>query len=202
MKDELQKGVKTRACDFIPLYNNLSGRIEPLHNRARETLISILEVQGQSRESLRKIVIVPDYPLMKVTKSDLIILPWGARPNTWVPPTAPLGFGPFIWVEAPDDTLYLLKWDGSKFASEFLNFLYSVESGWHFSGLTDDQLTDCDIRCLGKVTQSGYSIVKVGGPNAYFEVLKMDEHQDHLGRVSHYTFFVDWLDQKNVIIQE
>lgn len=208
--------MKTRLCDFIPLYERLSGRVEPLHTRSRETLLTILEVQGQSKSSLRKIIIVPDYPLLKITTSDLIVLPWGVRPNTWVPPQAPLGFGPTLWVKDPSNNIHVLKWDGSKFISDGLVLQYTEEDGWHFSNIVpppEDPLEDpeepfidpvdsCSLNCIGRPTELGHIIVKTGGPNAYFEILKMDEHQDHLGRTSHYSFYVDWLDQKNITIQE
>jgi hypothetical protein len=180
------------------LYDNLCGRILALKN-IDENILEVIELQGKDKASLRKVILAPNFPLHKMVSTDFLVIPWGIRPNVWAPPFAPGNLGPYIWVETPTGNVKL-AWDGDKFASETLN-IEVVGDEWCLTGEVTSCFNTCNIEC-NQGFPEGYSFLKTTGPNAYFEITKIDEHQDGQGRTSFYTLLVELIDQKNVIVQE
>lgn len=190
--------MKTRACDFITLYENLSGRVLELLN-IDENILELAQIQGKDKSSLRKVLLAPNYPLHKMISTDILVIPWGVRPNVWAPPFADGNLGPHIWIGTPSGNIKLI-WDGTKFSSETLS-IEIINDEWCMTGEIEHCFTSCNIFCSQEFP-SGYKFLKSTGPNAYFEITKINEHQDEQGRTSFYTLLVELLDQKNVIVQE
>jgi len=197
-KAKLQKGMKTRACDFITLYENICGRVLALKN-IDENILEALYLEGKDKSSLRKVILAPNFQLHKIVSSDLLVIPWGIRPNVWTPPFAANSLGPHIWIKTPSGNIKL-KWDGSKFASDTLN-IEIIDGEWCMTGEIEHCFETCNIFCYQEFPD-GYSFLKSSGPNAYFEITKIDEHQDIEGRTAFYTILVELIDQKGIIIQE
>jgi len=190
--------MKTRACDFIPLYDNICGRILDLKN-IDENILEGIYLQGKDKSSLRKVILAPNYTLHKIVSTDLLIIPWGVRPNVWAPPFAQGNLGPHIWIGTPDGNVKLI-WDGNKFASETLN-IQITDDEWCMTGEIEHCFNTCNVFCSQEFPE-GYSFLKSTGPNAYFEITQINEQQDDQGRTAFYTILVEMLDQKNVIVQE
>ena len=164
-----------------------------------ENILEMTEAQGYDKSGLRKAVIVPDFPLTKMTTSDILVIPWGVRPNTWSPPLALDGMGPRVWIETPNGNVRL-DWDGNRFVSETL--ILDVEgNNLLFSGESDFEIESCGSLCNDQFPE-GYRFLKTTGPNALFEITKMDPQEDLHGRLSHYSLLIESLDQKNVILTE
>ena len=197
-KHKLVKGMKVRACDFIDLYQNLCGRVLKLTS-AEENRIEEIDAEGQNKSGLRKVIISPNYPLNKMTSGDLLCIPWGVRPNTWVPPNAPTGTGPKVWVNTPSGP-QCLTWNGSAFSSDNLAIDLS-EDGWCISGEID-YCFGVDTTFVCQKFPVGYSFMRTSGPLAYFQIVRLDAEEDEKCRLSHYTLLVERLDQKGIIVQE
>lgn len=197
-KEEIIQGIKRKKCDFIELYSNLCGRVQQLRV-IDENVLEEIYPQGHDKSGLRRVIIVPDFPLNKITSSDILVIPWGVRPNTWTPPFATDGLGPQIWISTPTGNLRL-SWDGNSFASDRIT-LNIEENTWCFSGEIDHCFESCGNFCSDPFPE-GYSFLKTTGPNALFEITLIDPHEDHLGRIAYYKLLVEHLDQNKVILTE
>lgn len=81
---EIRKGMKLSSCTFIELYTGLSGRVMPLR-KIEENQYGEFKTQGDDKAGERKVIITPDCPLEKMMSGDVLVIPWGIRPNTWSP---------------------------------------------------------------------------------------------------------------------
>jgi hypothetical protein len=195
---KMEKGIKLRSCDFLDLYNNICGRINSL-NTLEENKLEETNIEGKNKSGVRTITLTPNFRLTKIRTTDLICIPWGVKPNTWTPPTAPNGTGPTIWVDTPSGEEKLI-WDGDEFIGDTIT-IGIVDGTWQITGaVIHDFGVDTTFVCQPFPT--GYAFLKASGPTMFAEIINIDEQQDHLGRTSHYYITVERLDQRNVIVQE
>jgi hypothetical protein len=195
---QLSKGIKLRSCDVIELQSRLYGRVLPLR-KIDENSLGMLKANGQAASGERKIILTPSFPIRNVFRGDIISIPWGVRPNTWLPPGLPAGLGPYIWIETPNGP-ERLEWDGTQYTGNTINLQFNGTQ-WCLTGAVDFCFDEFD-GCSEVEFPDGYSFIRSSGPYAHFEIIRFDEQQDDYGRTAFYTLSVESLDQKDVYLQE
>lgn len=198
LKKRFEKGMVLEDCGQTVLYTGLCGRVLHLKDRWQENLLRELYVQGKDKAGIRKVMITPSYPLTKMTTSDYLIIPWGIKPNTFTNLKGINNVGPYIFLETPNGIVKLV-WNGIKYASADIS-LESIDSEWCFTGDFNFCYSTNNILC--ETLPTGYNIAKISGPDAYFEIIKINAHEDHLGRLAYYELLVEPLDQEGVVLQE
>jgi hypothetical protein len=194
---EIRKGMKLSSCTFIDLYTGLSGRVMPLR-KIEENQYGEFKTQGDDKAGERKVVITPNCPLDKIMSGDVLVIPWGVRPNTWTPPTAPQGAGQALWINTPNGEK-LLKWQNGEYVSDTLT-LSKATGSWCLSGEVSYCFTSDNFICQNFPT--GYNYLRATGPNASFKILKVNPHEDPYGGICFYTLQVEHIDQDNLYLQE
>ena len=197
-KVKVEKGVKMRACDFIDLYENLSGRVMPLEPNKDTELKT--QPQGMDATDYRQIILTPTKPLNKIKKGDILALQWGTRPNNWTSPTVPEGLSDHVLISTPTGNKKL-QWDTvDTFVGDTLSITLSG-STWSMSGDVTYTFPIDGVSFACQEFPSGYSFQKKTGPAMYFEIMKIDEQVDHLGRIAFYSLKVDDLKRSNFYSQ-
>ena len=156
------------------------------------------KTQGDDKAGERKVIITPDCPLEKMMSGDVLVIPWGVRPNTWSPPTAPSGAGQALWVDTPNGKK-LLKWQNGEYLSDTLT-LSKTTGSWCLSGEVDFCFSADNFIC--QTFPEGYNYLRATGPNASFKILKINTQEDPYGDIAFYTLQVEHIDQDNLYLQE
>lgn len=196
---EIQDGSKLPANPslWITLYENLSGRVLPLRRIDPNDLREPIH-QGEVKLGERQVVLTPNYPLTKLKSGDFLGIPWGVRPNTWTPPNVPKGTGPFILIDTPSGNQYL-QWDGEKFVGNTITIL--LDGVWKIDGEIEYDFSS-DSSFAYQTFPSGYKFKRATGHLANFKIIRIDEHQDNLGRIGFYTLSVEKYDTEGVHLVE
>lgn len=196
---ELKNGSRIKSADYLDLYPKatFTGRVMPLR-KVDENSLGIVNIEGQNKAGERKIVLTPSFPLQKVMSGDFIAVPWGNRPNTWIPPNVPEGTGYNIWIDTPTGNQYL-TWIDNKFINDNLEIY--LDDVWMISGEVDFEF-ETDETFVTQTFPEGYSFLRASGPMANFEIIRMDEQQDHLGRTAFYTCSVEHIAHPDMELQE
>jgi hypothetical protein len=238
LKNKFEKGIKLRDCDYILLYSSVCGRIIRLENN-RDNWANVPEYQGFDKAGIRKLILTPNFPMTKMTSTDVLVVPWGVRPNTFVSPSAPDSLGPIIHVKTPLG-IRVLEWNGLRYSEAGVSELepvggpsYSdfeeqnsedttsepttpeppnpgseeetiqlakINGSWCFTGMLNFCFNSNNILC--ERLPRGYSIIKSTGPDAFFEILRINTHQDDKGLIAYYELLLDHLKQGNSVLQE
>jgi hypothetical protein len=197
-KVKVEKGVKMRSCDFIDLYENLSGRVMPLDSN-KETELGI-ENQGMDATDYRQIILTPNKPLTKIKKGDILALPWGIRPNNWSSPTVPEGLSDHVIIKTPTGNKKL-KWDTvDTFVGDTISITLT-NTTWTMTGDVNYTFPIDGVSFACQEFPSGYYFQKKTGPAMYFEIIKIDEQVDSSGRTAFYSLKVDDLKRSNFYSQ-
>lgn len=194
---EIRSGMKLSSCTFIDLYSNLCGRVMPLR-KIEENQYGELKTQGEDKAGERKVIITPNCPLEKIISGDVLVIPWGIRPNTWSPPQTPDNMGQALWIKTPTGEK-LLKWNNTEYHSDTLT-LSKATGSWCFSGEVSHCFTGDNFIC--QTFPSGYNYLRATGPNASFKILKINTHEDPYGLIAFYTLQVEHIDQEKLYLQE
>jgi hypothetical protein len=197
-KVKVEQGVKMRSCDFIDLYDNLSGRVMPLESG--KTVELSIQPQGMDATDYRQIFITPNKPLNKIKKGDILALPWGIRPNNWISPTVPNGLSDNVLIKTPTGNKKL-EWNAvDTFVGDTLNIVLTGTT-WSMTGEVTYTFPIANISFTCQAFPSGYSFQKKTGPAQYFEIKKIDEEVDNEGRLAFYSLKVDDLKRSNFYSQ-
>lgn len=195
MLPSLNKGMKVNSCNWLDLYTT-SGRVLPLRNILENRLEST-NLSGEAKANERQVILTPDFPLNKMVVGDFLSIPWGIRPNNYVPPSLPNNAGPQVWLKTPT-VPQLLTWDGTQYTGSTLTLSKDVNGDWCLTG----EVTECigaSLVCLPYPT--GYGFLKFTGPLADFKILRIDAEEDAEGLIAFYTVYTEYLDRNNEYIQ-
>ena len=190
-RPEEVNGNKTDSCNDLVLYERVPCRVGVLR-QVDENELEQNRLKGEAKNNERTIIITPKFPLTKVKTGDIVTIPWGTRPNTWSPPSAP--GGPAIYLSTPTGP-QLLLWNGTAYVGETL----SLSEDLVLSGEVEAQL-DCGL--MSSTYPDGYSFIKSSGFRARFKILKFDPEIDHNGCISFYKALVETEDTPGIYLQE
>jgi len=154
--------------------------------------------QGQDKLGERQIILTPNTRLTLFSSGDFIGVPWGIRPNTWQPIGIPAGTGPFILIKTPSGNKYL-HWKGNGFFGDTLQII-ETDGIWSITGEIDYTFQAGNF--VYKKWPQGYGFIKPTGHLANFKIIRIDEHQDNLGRIAFYTCSVESYDTPGVYLVE
>lgn len=201
MVTEISAGVKIPAnpANWITLYENLEGRVEPLRKIDPNDLRAP-KTSGDDKFGERKIILSPRYPLTKILRGDFISVPWGVKPNTFTPPNTPSNLGPTIKIGTPSGDQYL-QWNGESYIGTHVSIV-NIDGIWVLQpGAAADFFFD-EGSFVNQEFPTGYSFKKSTGNLANFKILRIDEQQDNLGRIGFYSCSVDYWDTVGVHLVE
>jgi hypothetical protein len=187
---KVERGMKLEDCTFLELYKGITGRISTLSTDEDNRLEEIYG-HGEDIKGLRKVLLTPNYPLYQMLVGDYLVVPWGVRPNTWIPHGLPQGTGYYIWINTPSDPQRLV-WNGVGFIGTTIN-IEKVDDQWCLTGEVEHCFVG-DSFCSEEFPE-GYSFLRISGPPAYLKIVAIDEQIDHLGRISFYS--IETVDPKN-----
>lgn len=180
------------------LVERIAGRVLPLR-RIDPNDIREPSFQGEDKLGERRIILTPSRPINNVFSGDYVAVPWGVRPNTWMPPNIPTGAGLFIQLDTPSGLVFL-KWNGEKFVNSTLEIL-KIGDQWSIAGEVEYQFPN-EGNFVFQVFPENYSYVKGAGPLANFKIIRIDEHLDDRGRIGFYTCSVEYEDTPDVYLVE
>jgi len=156
-------------------------------------------MSGESGAGERTVIITPTFELNKVKKGDILCIPWGIRPNTYLYPTIPDGQSPAMAINSPTGVRYL-PWDGVS-GYQGNNLLINFDgTTWAMSGEVTHQFTTANF--TSEPFPAGYSFLKKTGLLAEFKIIKFDAELDHLGNLAFYKMFVEAEEQNGLELQE
>jgi hypothetical protein len=190
-------GITSNDCDFIVLYPKVSCRIS-----SQEITSDTLQktgIEGKTSSDLRKIILTPSDTLRQAKRGDYLQVPWGYRPNNFIPINLSEDMGPWLWLETPSVPVKLIWNNVNSFVGPGYSLNFSIDT-WCFSG----GVTYCFPEAGSFVCQDfpeGYSLLSFSGPSINYEILRINEHQDNLGKVAFYTVYAEHKDKPEEFIQ-
>lgn len=182
--------VSQTHCDDVVLYNNVASRVGTLRkiDENRESGKPF----GQYSANERVVSMRASFPLNKMAVGDFIRIPWGIRPNLFVPSLAPNTLAPEIWINTPDGDVKL-SWNGTKYVNGAISISENESGDWCLIHAT---LTHCfsgsNITC--QQFPNGYTFLKLTGPPIDYRIIGMDVQEDDMGRIHHYSAFIEFDD--------
>jgi len=193
-----EKTIKKPGCEFIELTPPICGRVQPLRT-LEENRFEDVNREGKNKAAERILTLTPDSPLCHVMAGDIVMIPWGIRPNTWCPPFSPLGWGPAVYINSPNGVEFL-AYDGIKYSNQSETIILSINDDNSWCLIVEDELDHCfdDMNCTN--FPEGYSFNQSGGPYAKFEIIRIDEQQNNCGEISHYNVFTEFVDSKGIYL--